>query len=29
MFETGDLFGRMFEIAGGDLSGVAWETFEG
>jgi hypothetical protein len=29
MFETGDLFGRMFEVAGGDLSGVAWETFEG
>jgi hypothetical protein len=25
MFETGGLFGRMFEIAGGDLSGVDWQ----
>jgi hypothetical protein len=26
MFETGTLFGRMFEVAGGDLSGVEWES---
>ncbi|HEY1366706.1 MAG TPA: hypothetical protein VGF23_06325 [Gaiellaceae bacterium] len=29
MFDRGDLFGRMFEVAGGDLSRVAWEPFRG
>ena len=24
MFDTGSLFGRMFEVAGGDLSAVSW-----
>jgi hypothetical protein len=28
MFETGKLFDRMFEVAGGDLSAVEWEGFE-
>jgi hypothetical protein len=26
MFDTDQLFGRMFEIAGGDLSGVEWQS---
>ena len=29
MFETGNLFGRLFEVAGGDLSRVAWENIDG
>jgi hypothetical protein len=26
MFDTHPIFGRMFEIAGGDLSGVEWRV---
>jgi hypothetical protein len=28
MFDTEPLFGRMFEIAGGDLSGVDWQVLD-